>query len=315
MNLKKIPGLRIRKRKKGFCFYFDVPKSHPRVLIPLGTDIYKALQKISEIEKKGFVLNPSKKFTFQDAKNQYFSSSNFHSLADRTKKDYFLYIDHLLKVFSDFPLDDIKTTFLYQYLLSHSDRKVRANREMSLFSIIFNFARRVGLTEVINPATRLQKHKETSRTRYITDFELKDFLKGADDIFKLEIDMLYRTGLRFEDCRKVLKEEAISEVSKTTSKLRFIHSKEFKKTVDQLTAAHDKPTLFFHPDSTFRKLFYKQRETTGIVFTIHDLRAKAISDYAEIYGDIEAQKFASHNNIQTTIKYIRNRKGVKVNSL
>ena len=311
----KIPGLRIRKRKKGFSYYFDVPKSHPRKLIPLGTDIYKALHTISEIEKKGFDFNSLKKFTFKDAKNQYFLSSNFQILAERTKKDYFLYIDQLLKVFSDAPLDEIKTTFLYQYLEFHSSRKVRANREMSLFSIIFNFARRVGLTEAINPAMRLQKHKETSRTRYITDFELKDFLKDSDPVFKLEIDMLYRTGLRFEDCRKVLKEEAISEVSKTTSKLRFIHSKEFKKTVDQLTAMHDKQTLFFHPEGTFRKLFYKQRELTGVVFTIHDLRAKAISDYAEIYGDIEAQKFASHNNIQTTIKYIRNRKGVKVNSL
>ena len=314
-HFPKIQGLRIRETKRGFLFYFDQPKSKPRRLIPLGSQIHEAINKISEIKKQNFSITEKKVFTFEDASKSYFESSKFKHKKPRTQKDYLMYSSNLLKTFGDGPLDSIKTSHIYQYLEHHKSRAVQCNREISLFSIIYNHARDIGQTENQNPSLNVQKHKEIPKTRYITDFEMSDFLKGSPEIFRLEIDFLYRTGLRISDAKKFLHDDAITMIQKTNSKLQFIQSKELKKTIELLKKLHDKPTLFYHSESYFRTIFIRQRIKTGVDFTIHDIRAKSISDYAEIYGQEEARKFASHSNIQTTLKYIRNRKGVKVKSL
>lgn len=171
------------------------------------------------------------------------------------------------------------------------------------------------MTENQNPSLNIEKNKEKPRQRYITDFELHDFLKDADPIFKNEIDFIYRTALRLEDSLNFEFDDLVTHINKTKTKLHFLHSNELTKTLKMLRTQHDKKTVFYHTESQFRKLFYKLREKTGIIFTIHDIRAKSISDYAEIYGQEEARKFASHANIQTTLGYIRNRKGVTVKTL
>lgn len=76
---------------------------------------------------------------------------------------------------------------------------VRANRELALFSHIFNYSREMGLTSASNPSSRVRKTRETGRDVYIEDDVYKAVYTAADQPLRDAMDLAYLTGQRPAD--------------------------------------------------------------------------------------------------------------------
>lgn len=84
--------------------------------------------------------------------------------APRTQKDNLLSLTQLRKAFSEAPVEALTPQVLAQYRDKRS-AKVRANRELSLFSHIFNIAREWGIVTAENPVkgfARTARRRATS---------------------------------------------------------------------------------------------------------------------------------------------------------
>lgn len=93
-----------------------------------------------------------------------------------------------------------------QHIALYRDKrtaKVRANREVTLFSHIFNMAREWGYTAKENPCAGVRKNKEVPRDFY-ADEEIWDAVYAvAVEELKDAMDIAYLTGQRPGDVRKM----------------------------------------------------------------------------------------------------------------
>lgn len=139
------------------------------------------------------------------------------------------------------------------------------------------------------------------------------FLEGADDNFKKDVLLLSLIALRFDDCRKLTKSDLINfKTGKTGSKINFVPGPRLNELINSI----NREKLFYHCESVFRKKFYVQRQKTGIdYFTVHDLRAKAITDTSLVLGQQAAFDLSGHSNPQMTEKYIRTKTAKKAKTL
>ena len=189
----------------------------------------------------------------------------------------------------------------------HAAIHVRANREIALFSAIFNYAREIGLTDAPTRAGRAQE--QGARPRYlhalvwkVADEPLQDAMdlplagqRPADTLRFLETDM--RDG--FLHVRQ----------GKTAQKLRTEITGELAQVLDRIKARKAR----YRADNKVVSLYLvvneaglpltagalrdrsdKAREASGVpnaAFQFRDLRAKAGTDKTEAAGDIrQAQK-------------------------
>ncbi|MDR0702332.1 MAG: hypothetical protein LBF61_08000 [Azoarcus sp.] len=90
--------------------------------------------------------------------------------APRTQRDDAAILDMLRKVFGAMRLDDITPQHIAIYRDKRGEKApVRANREISLLSNIFNIAREWGVTAKENPCRGVRKNKEHPRDYYAED--------------------------------------------------------------------------------------------------------------------------------------------------
>ena len=91
--------------------------------------------------------------------------------APRTQRDNLTELAQLYKFFDEppAPLEQITPQHVRQYLDWRKDAPVRANREKSLFSHIFNMARDWGYTTAPNPCAGIKGFTERGRDAYIED--------------------------------------------------------------------------------------------------------------------------------------------------
>lgn len=193
-----------RKRKSGkvatYYFYDMRPEGKPDV--PLGTDHAKALEKWDEIHNRA----PRIKGTLQEAFERW-REEVLPTYRASTRRDYTQLLDTIEKVFGPATWDGIELLTLRDYLKKRS-AKTRGNREMSMLSIVWNWARLEGLTKLPFPAAGLGrsrwKNKEKARTFEVTD-ELFDAVYGdADQVLRDCMDLASATGMRLTDCRTIL---------------------------------------------------------------------------------------------------------------
>jgi hypothetical protein len=71
---------------------------------------------------------------------------------------------------------------------------VRANREISLFSHVYNMAREWGLTTKEKPCQGVRKNKETPRDFYANDAVWKAVYAKAVEELKVAMDLAYLPG-------------------------------------------------------------------------------------------------------------------------
>lgn len=186
--------------------------------IPLGTDLTEAKRKWAELECKP---TPQEIGIMRPIFDRYIKEV-MPTKAPRTQKDNLYIIGELRRVFDDAPIDAITPQHIAQYRDKRT-AKVRANREISLLSHIFNLAREWGYTAKENPCKGVRKNKETPRDYYADDQVWKAVYAHASEELQDAMDIAYLTGQRPADVLKMrltdISDGALSVRQNKTSKL------------------------------------------------------------------------------------------------
>lgn len=179
-----------------------------RVEIPLGSNLNEAKRKWAELECKPASIETGLMcFIFDRYEREIIPTK-----ALRTQKDNRSIIKILRSVFDTAPIDAITPQHIAQYRDSRKSKikgqegraaPVRANREMTLFSHIFNLAREWGYTAKENPVKGVRKNKETPRDFYADAAVWNAVYSVACVELQDAMDLNYLTGQRMSDVMKM----------------------------------------------------------------------------------------------------------------
>lgn len=212
-----------------------------------------------------------------------------------------------------------------------------ANREVSLFSHIWNWARGKGVTDLPNPCEGIRRNKEFGRSTYVEDDLFEAVYRHADASLRDALDLAYLTGQRVGDVwsmdlRQVTPRGLVITQAKSSNKVTMEITGELaalleriaKRKSEKLPNGRSKPysTRLVVNESglalgraALRYRFDKAREAAGVAkgdFQFRDLRAKAGTDKADSANDIrEAQAQLGHSSVTTTEIYVRKKRGAK----
>lgn len=296
----------VRKRTRNY-YYFDAGTAAPKRYIALGSDYVEAVRKWADLQQGDARATAARLVIFGDVADRYVREELVKK-ADRTRRDYLDHLVHLRKWFGDGPMSKIEPIHIRQYLDSRREAPVRANREVSVFSAIWNLAREWGATDRPNPVTGVKRHSESARTTYITDQEYQALYRVAPIVLRDAMDLAYLTGQRPSDALRMREtdiRDGCLEVrqSKTGMPLRIEIVGKLAALIDRLrtrkagmkihdtaliVGTHGKPVSQHY----IRTLWVRARTEAGLPAELQfrDLRAKAVSDREDQTGNIrEAQ--------------------------
>ena len=204
----KYPKLRTHVRKGmdgrvAVYYVFDMRGTGEKD-ISLGRDRDEALRQWDEIANH----RPRIKGTLEEAFQRWEAEARPNYTNEGTLRTY---RQHLAKLRENgvglATWGGMRFTDLKGYLKARK-AKTQGNREMALLSIIWNYARGDGLTELPWPAAGMEKarwkNKETPRTFEVTDALFAAVYGQADPILKNAMDIATATGMRVTDVRSVL---------------------------------------------------------------------------------------------------------------
>jgi integrase len=279
--------------------------------------------------------------TFGDLALQYIASPAFRELAPRTREGYMDELGMLLKVFDKAPLSAIEPVHIAGYRNNrmarpHKGRKAeprlattRANREIALFSTVWNFGRDTGRLSFPNPCPGVKRNKETGRDRYVTDEELQAVWEAADAPLQDALDLYHLTGQRVSDVlagsltdvregclhlrqRKTGKALRLAVEGDLSAVLDRIKGRQFpERAVVSLALVRDENGQRMTYDALSDR-FQAARARAGVHFQLRDLRAKAATDLEDL---ALAQKLLGHSSRAMTEHYTKQRIGEKVRPL
>lgn len=313
--LAEYPGLIARKLKTKYRYYL---KAQDGKRIPLGDDLPKAIQRYNEL------LNVpiSGLVTFVYAAEQY-RKRVLAFKKRKTQRDQDRQLDTLKAAFPDALLDEIEPVHIARYRDKRS-KKTAANREMALFSHLWNWCREQGYTSKSNPVQGVRKNPERPRERYVTDEEYQAVWNEADAILQDAMDLALLTGQRKGDVLNM----RVSDIAdgclfvrqgKTNKPLRIEIEGELSEVIERIKSRPRKATgnwLIQTEDGQrvtnemLRGRFDKARKDAGADWQFRDLRAKSASDSD---GLQEAQERLGHEDSRITRRVYR--RGEKVSPL
>ena len=237
----------------------------------------------------------------------------------------------LRKVFGDMEPEQVTVHDVYAFVDARGvQSKTQANHELALLKHIFRTAQRWGLMEH-NPADPVQKLKIPPRDRYITDAELRTFLKHATPWVRRYTLFKYKTGLRQADLLALTLEQLTPDgirlrTRKVGKQAVIPWDDELRRLVaeiraDNLARGKQGPTLLckrngeaYDKDHFHSRWQYSMKRAIkeGKIerFTEHDLRAKHATD-AEIQ-ELDVQTNLQHSDARTTAVYLRAKKVAEV---
>lgn len=347
-NLNLPPRMRARRQKSGRTFYYYDAGGKPRREIPLGPDMVEAVRKWADLERAAAPAG-TPRATFRYAAQEYVREV-VPTKAPRTQVDNLKELAVLYEYFDSppAPLDQIRPQHIKLYFRWRADKArawyvkmgrevppnpghVRANREIALFSHIFNYARENGITDAPNPCAGVKKNREDGRDVYVEDDMFQSVYAKADQPTRDAMDLIYLSGQRPADVLKFDERDIRDELlnvgqNKTGKKLRIAVTGELAKVIARIRVRKagykvSSTALVVNEGGqrltydALRQRFHKARTAAGLdpdAFQFRDLRAKAGTDTTES-GDIrQAQRQLGHSSIQMTEHYVRARRGDKV---
>lgn len=285
--------------------------------IPLGSNLTQARLEWAKIEN-GSTLPGTFAALVTEWKKTELGKRGFY-----TQKQYEKYLTELLPAFGHMPLDAIETVHCQQYLYRRS-AKVKANREVSLLSAVFNWARRAGFTKAPNPVPGIEKNAEAGRKIYVTDQQFQSTYEKAvfwvQDAMDLALLTSQRPGDILSWTRAEIREGCLWVAqAKTGTRLRIEVVGELKRVVERILARpRAASSLFLVADEKgqrvsvdkLQKWFLKARGE--MTWQFRDIRKKSGSDVDELR---KAQGLLGHASEATTAKFYRQMKGDKVKPL
>jgi hypothetical protein len=203
----KYPRLRVHTRRrlngKVATYYFYDNRGTGKPDVSLGSDHETALKRWKEIHHDA----PRIVGTLEEA----FGRWNDEVLPTydnaETRKGYAKGLKKLRPVFGTATWESIRFAHLKEYLKRRS-AKTQANRELSLLSVIWNWARGEDLTQVPWPAAGMErsrwKNSEDAREFEVTDVLFEAVYAEADAVLRDCMDVVTATGMRLTDVRTIL---------------------------------------------------------------------------------------------------------------
>jgi hypothetical protein len=204
-KITKHPKLRALKRtavsgKVTVYYVFDM-RGTGKKDVPLGKDWNVALVKWAEL----YHNKPRVKGTIEEA-FALFEEKKLPEYTGETHRMYVKAIRLLRPVFGGASWEVVKLPHLITYM-EEREGKIQANREISAFQVIWNYARKMGLTEVHWPAAGMKsagwKNKEKVREVEVTDAMFSAIYAEADQLLRDAMDLASATGMRVTDVRTV----------------------------------------------------------------------------------------------------------------
>lgn len=297
----------------------------------LGDNLADALRAWAEREAAREGKRPR---TFKDLADEY-QRVELMKKAPRTQKGYLDDLERLLPVFGSGPLEKFVPAMIRSYLDKRIDKrtgkiaKTRADREIALFSAIWNWGRDQGYHALPNPCLGVKRHNPPGRDRYITDDEFVAVWEKGDQPVRDALSLYLLTGQRVSDVLKLtladVRDGALwLRQGKTRKPLRLLEQGELATLLDELRGRkfnedcvvslaliRDEKGQPLTYDALFNR-FEKAREAAGIHFQLRDLRAKAATDLEDL---ALAQKLLGHSSRAMTEHYVKQRIGEKVSPL
>lgn len=190
--------------------------------IPLGSDLNEAKRKWAELECKPA---PAETGLMSHVFGRY-ERDILETKSPRTQKDNRDSLRQLRPFFDSAPIEAVTPQLIAQYRDKRS-AKVRANREIALFSHVWNMAREWGYTAKENPVKGVRKNKETPRDFYADDAVWAAVYAEACVELQFAMDLDYLTGQRPADVLKMkfsdIKDGALEvQQNKTKKRLRIL---------------------------------------------------------------------------------------------
>lgn len=202
--------------------------------------------------------------------------------------------------------------------LRQSDTPKQANREMSLMSSIFAYAKECGLTEY-NPCNGVKRNTEKPRTRLPTPDENVVLSCAASKVLRLMLELTDITGMRVGDIIRLkisqIKPDHIEVKQGKTGKVQHFERSEgvnaILKEAMTLRGSLRSMNVFCtrqgqeYTESGFQSMVRRAKAKAGINgLHFHDFRANAITETHKAGRD--ATDFAGHGDPALTRKvYIR----------
>lgn len=217
---------RVRTLRSGrqlvYYFYNGRDEEGRRREIPLGSDLDEAKLEWARLDCKPALAAMK---TMGQVFDRY-EREIIPDKATRTQRDNLSSLTQLRRAFDMAPLSKITPAVLAQYRDARSG-KVRANREISLLSHVWNIAREWGVTDLPNPATGLRKNKEKPRDYYVTGEVWDAVYSQASPELRDAMDLAYLSGQRPGDVLSMREADIVDgylQVTqrKTTKKLRIV---------------------------------------------------------------------------------------------
>nr|DAS19990.1 MAG TPA: Integrase [Caudoviricetes sp.] len=330
---KRILPARLREKKlpSGNVYYYYDTCQKPRKWIPLGADFYEALKQYEVLEQEYNVAELSTQInevlTFAYVAKRYMREV-MPKKRISTQKGNMRELEKLLEFFNNppAPINAIRPVHIREYFnWRNQTAKIRANREIALFSHIFNKAREWGYTDNENPVRGVAKNTEKGRDVYVSDEIFWRVFDCADKHIQQLMLVAYLCSQRVTDTRTLRVSHFYDgalwiEQGKSKQKLRIALTGTFANIIEQILQERGK----LHHDFLFTKngqpishnqLRYgmdKARRLAGVPksdFQFRDLRAKAGTDKDEEQGLNAARDLLGHKNSSMTVHYVRHRKG------
>lgn len=252
-----------------------------------------------------------------------YRKDHFPKVSVGSRLNYDRHLDNLILAFKEFALDDLKPKHVRQYLDRRS-KKSAGNREVSVLSHMWNWAREKGYTDLANPVSGVTKNKEKPRTRYVTDEEYKAVWDKADQPLRDAMDLMLLTGQRPSDILKMTRQDIRDGYlwvvqAKTGAKVAIEVSGELGNVLKRiLEAPRAIPSMYLIPDERGQpigivRLDGRFRKARGKAdWQMRDLRAKAATESPDLKT---AQTLLGHRTETTTAGIYRRVRGNVVKPL
>lgn len=330
MNLNLPQNMTAKKTSSGKTYFYYVTSNLPRKWTPLGCNSIEAIVKWTSIHEG---VKDTNFVNFTHIKARYIqeilptkaTSSQRSNLSEFKKLDDFFGNPPA-------PINEIKLIHIRQYFDWRKSKPDAANREIALFSHVFNQARAWGYTDQANPCQGIKKFKTKGRKDvYIDDALFQKVYAKADQPLRDALDLIYLAGQRPSDVQKMKADSIIDgciavRQGKTDTKIRIKIEGALLTLIERiqerkLQCKSTYPHLLINEvgapltKDAVRYRFDKARELAGInpkLFQYRDLRAKAGTDKEESDGIKAAQEQLGHQSERMTSHYVRHRLGKKV---
>lgn len=239
-------------------------------------------------------------------------------LSPNTLEQYRYVAGKLKRAFLEFAPDQVKARHVAAFKLQQQATPGMANRMLSLLRTVFAYAVEWQLVDS-NPCIGVKRLEVGARERYVTDEEYQRLRAAADPRMAAVMELCYFTGQRIGDVLAIrtvdLLEDGIAfRQQKTGARLVVMWSPELRAAVQRAREASGgenvRATTLLHRRgkvltySGVGDAFARARLRAGVEdVTIHDLRAKALTD-AHLQG-LDPQGLGGHTNRKQTEAYIR----------